>query len=335
MFKKIYSICLICLLLITFSAVPIYAENGVVSFSVKAIIPSNQINKNLTYFDLKMQPDEKQNLTVTIFNNTNEEIKIGMELTSASTNGNGLIDYTSNSTPDETLKTPLTQVASLPENTITVSANDSKNVIIQLDMPDTSFVGVILGGIILKEIDNDNSSNFEGLTLKNEYSYIIGVKLTENEQDVAPELALKSVKPSLINYRTAVVADIQNTQPTIIKGMQVTGEIYKNNETTIFKSSSNNIVDMAPNSTYAFPIDWKNQKLDPGDYRLHLTAVDGENKWEWDEVFTINKSSANQTNAESPYLPKTLPVILYIILGIAIAAAVLTAGVLIGRRAHK
>jgi hypothetical protein len=52
---------------------------GTMEYSVKANIPKNQINKKLTYFDLKMAPGSKQTISLTVKNTSSEEKKIMIE----------------------------------------------------------------------------------------------------------------------------------------------------------------------------------------------------------------------------------------------------------------
>ncbi|MDT2191624.1 DUF3324 domain-containing protein [Paenibacillus larvae] len=62
---------------------------------------------------------------------------------------------------------------------------------------------------------------------------------------------------------------------------------------------------MAPNSNFDFPINWENEPLKPGTYRLKMKAVAGYEKWEWDQTFTIGEDAevlnnmAVQTNMGS------------------------------------
>ena len=59
----------------------------------------------------------------------------------------------------------------------------------------------------------------------------------------------------------------------------------------MFKTASIESGQFAPNSTLEFVIDWENQYLELGDYLLKLTAIDGNQKWSWDEL-PINKKKS-------------------------------------------
>lgn len=154
-------------------------------------------------------------------------------------------------------------------------------------MPDKDLEGFLLGGILIrKEFEEENSQ--EGVQISNEYAYVIGLQVTEDEQVVSPHLNLKEIYPELVNYRTAIVAELQNDQPVIIGDVDIEAEVYKENKPDeVFKTASIESGQFAPNSTMEFVIDWENQYLEPGDYRLKMTATDGNQKWTWDEPFTI------------------------------------------------
>lgn len=89
-------------------------------------------------------------------------------------------------------------------------------------------------------------------------------------------------------YLYKYIAELQNDQPVIIGDVDIEAEIYKENKPDeVFKKASIESGQFAPNSTMEFVIDWENQYLELGDYRLKLTASDGNQKWTWDEPFTI------------------------------------------------
>ena len=69
------------------------ANAAEMKFAVTAVIPENQIDKNQTYFDLKMQPGQKQTIQVQMKNDTNKEVVVESFANTAITNSNGITDY--------------------------------------------------------------------------------------------------------------------------------------------------------------------------------------------------------------------------------------------------
>ncbi len=93
-----------------------FSKASELNFSVNAVIPDNQIDKEKSYFDLKVTPGEKQKLKVKLRNTTDKEIVINPHIQSAKTNKNGVIDYTPNKIKkDDTLKIAMEDVAKVPE----------------------------------------------------------------------------------------------------------------------------------------------------------------------------------------------------------------------------
>lgn len=216
--RKLYS--LIVILLIGSLISPIIGRaEGSMAYSAKANIPENQINKTLTYFDLKMEPGQEQEITLTVSNSSDKQTTIILSPNIATTNQNGVIDYSQTKGKlDSTLKTPLSSVIS-KEQEVTLAPNETKQVPFTLKMPDKSFNGLLLGGFYVtkKEEAEDSKEAEKNVQIKNNYSYVIGIQLRESLEEVKPQLKMNQIKPALLNYRTAVTVNLQNTEATIIK----------------------------------------------------------------------------------------------------------------------
>lgn len=273
-------------------------------FSVHAIIPDNQVDTRQTYFDLRMSPDQKQTIQIVIDNSRDEELVAQIRLNNASTGRNGLIVYTEQDVRDESLQVAVTDVAALQTETVTVPALGSKTVNIDIQMPKEELEGVILGGIVVTEDETGkNAQATEGISLNNIITYVIGLKLTENDSDVTPDFDLTAITPSLINYKTAVVATLHNKEARIVKNMEVKASVYRSGSDSVFRELSLEDAQMAPLSKGDFVIDWEGEALQPGTYRLKMSAIYEGKTWEWDEEFTI-AAEASDLNKEAVGLKK-------------------------------
>ena len=277
----------------TFSSEEVKAQSAdeQVDFSVQAILPENQRNTGVTYFDLLVDSGETQILQVELFNHDNTALQVLVTPTTASTNRNGLIVYEPQEDYDESLKYPISELVELEANIVNVSANNSQIVNIHLDIPEDPFEGYLLGGIHFEKVVEEELTN-EGVQIQNRYAYLIGLQVTEDEQQVEPNLELTDIEPTLINYRTAVVAKLQNDQPTIINDVTISAEVFEVGGEEPIKTAVMENSQFAPNSTMDFVIDWENQYLEPGDYQLKLLATSGRYEWEWDESFSITDEQA-------------------------------------------
>lgn len=284
------------ILLVTFIPFSVHGSESDVGFSVRAIIPKNQIDPMKSYFDLKMKPGQKQVIKIQVFNSSSQEETIEMDITFATTNRNGLIDYseTDSKRKDESLKFPLTEIAKTENREIVIPAGKSKIVPITISLPKQKFNGVILGAAhFKKQLKETNEHSTSGVEIKNQYAYVVGIKLTETTEEVLPDLHLKYIQPKLINYRTAVVANIQNSEAVIVENMDVTAKIYKKGSIKLLYSTNKQDLNLAPNSNFEYPIDLKNDPFKPGTYRLKMKSIIGTQIWEWDEVFTVGKVENN------------------------------------------
>ena len=320
--KKIISILVVCL--IGLQHMPMIGEAAeTMAYSVKANIPENQINKTLTYFDLKMEPNQRQDITLTVSNSSDEKATILISPNVAMTNQNGVIDYSkADEKVDSTLKNPVTSIISKAQE-VTLEPKETKEVPFTIQMPEKEFDGLILGGFYIskKEDDSNTKDKEKDVQIKNKYSYVIGLQLRENTNEVKPVMELNEIKPALLNYRTAVTVNLQNTEATIMKDVSVDAKVMKKGTTKVLHETKKEGLSMAPNSNFDFPINWDNQSLDPGTYTLQLIAQSGEDKWEFEKEFKISAKDSTDLNKEAVELEKTEPnwiLIISVVAGITI-----------------
>ena len=294
-----------------------HAEESM-AYSVKANIPENQINKTLTYFDLKMDPNQKQEITLTVSNSSDEKATILITPNVAMTNQNGVIDYSqSKAKVDSSLKNPLTSIIS-PKQEVALEPKEKKEVAFTLQMPEKSFDGKILGGFYItkKEEDTKGKETDKNVQIKNKYSYVIGLQIRENTNEVKSAMKMNQIKPALLNYRTALTANLQNTEATIMKDLSVDAKVMKKGSTTAIHETSKKNLSMAPNSNFDFPINWDNKTLEPGKYTLQLVAKSNADEWKFEEDFEITSKESKSLNEEAVELEKAEPNWLLIILSV-------------------
>nr|WP_273715436.1 DUF916 domain-containing protein [Leuconostoc mesenteroides] len=91
--KSHYLIVSMVMTIISFSLFVTGVSASEMNFSVNAVIPTNQIDKEKTYFNLKMAPKQEQDVTVTLKNNTKKDITVEIGINTAKTSSNGVIAY--------------------------------------------------------------------------------------------------------------------------------------------------------------------------------------------------------------------------------------------------
>lgn len=296
------------LILITVVSVFLYAPSLIsaaqtdgINYSVSAIIPDNQIDKQNSYFDLKMSSHQSEQISVRVYNSGNDSIRVKSEIHDALTSTSGTMNYlSSDNNTDSSLRYSLKNITSLENsNTIDVPAHSSKTINATIKMPDlNNFNGIILGGWYFEKDNTDKKIN-SSFGINNKYSYVVGIKYTVGDSLPNPNIKLNSVKPSLSNGHTAVLLNIQNTTPVIISGLTYDTKIYKSGSNKIVKSNTIKNGSMAPNSNFDMSVLYGSTPLTAGDYVAKVSVKNKDHNWQFEKKFTVTAKDAQTINSKT------------------------------------
>lgn len=311
---------------------PLVGHAEDMAYSVKANLPENQRETGNTFFDLLVKPEQTQELSITITSGSDKEETYTITPNIATTNNNGVIEYSQ--TPnkkDSSLKVPFTDLISEKQE-ITLAPTESKEVKFTLKMPKKPIEGVVLGGFYIQKKDDENQGKTDRkVMIENKYAYVIGARLIESEKESEPKLAINDITPGLINYRTAVSVNLQNTAPRIIKGLSVDGYVTEKGSTEVLHQTKKDDLMMAPNSNFDYAVLWDKQELKPGKYTMHVKASIKELSYEesFEKNFEIDAKEAKEANKEAVELEKGPDYQFYILIGVAIFGVLLLVGLLV------
>lgn len=274
-----------------------------IGYYVRAVLPPNQTDQSLGYFDLRMEPAGEQELHVEVVNESDQQLRLAVDSISASTNRNGVIDYKTPEIRDVTLKYPFAELARIDEPLITVEPQSTSVVSIRLTMPDQQYDGSILGGLVFTKQDPESSTDYEGAVIRNIYSYVIGVVLHETDVRVTPDFELNSISVDSVNYMPSIVHQIRNKEAAIAKNIKL-DVVIKDSSGKAIAEISKSQVDMAPNSVMplavtvaAGPEEATVQKLTAGSYHSEVRLEYEGEIWNFAEAFTIGRTEAEQVNS--------------------------------------
>ncbi|MGY3766270.1 DUF916 and DUF3324 domain-containing protein [Vagococcus vulneris] len=283
-------------------------DNQAFDFTMSAELPDNQQNKDVTYFDLKVRPGDKQDLKLRVTNTGKKKKKIRVTPTNAKTNQNGNIDYSippKSYKQDSSLKNPFTTFVEGGSKIVDVAPGKTEDVVFKMTLPKQPFKGLVLGGFVADlPDDKSNAEDTKGVKIVNKFQVVKAIMLREDDGKVEPELKLNKIKPALVNYHTAVTANIQNIEPVMFGKLKIDAKITKKGSDRVIKSTVAENQEMAPNSNYNFPIMWEDEPLEAGDYTLKMTASTGDKKWPFTKNFNISESDSNKLNKEAVNLNK-------------------------------
>ncbi|MFC6181650.1 DUF916 and DUF3324 domain-containing protein [Lactiplantibacillus daowaiensis] len=278
-------------------------------FSVQTELPSNQVNKKVSYFDLKVSPKQNQTIYIKIKNHDKIAHTYTVATNLATTNDNGVIIYNDlRSKPDSSLTFNIADAVA-GKQTVQVAAKSTKRIGIKLELPVTPFKGVALGGInIYQQSTNQDDQPKSGLSLQNKFGYVIGLQLREQTKvTVKPDLKLLTVGPRQVNHRNYVNAKLQNPHANLLHGLKVTSYVTKVGSTKQLLKTTKSQLEMAPNSHFNFALGDGTTELTAGNYQLHLksSAENGAYQWRFTKKFTVTAAKAKQLKQTT--LPDTMP----------------------------
>ncbi|MBK0039222.1 DUF916 and DUF3324 domain-containing protein [Enterococcus sp. S52] len=275
------------------------AEEGTLNFYVTPEFPKSQIEGSTSYFDLNLAAGETETLALKLQNAGNESIQVQVTPHTAYTNVHGGVEYGKDAEePDTSLSYSLDELID-PSGVIELAGNETKTITVPLHMPEESFEGFLAGGLRITEVkeeQEDNTSNEEGLAIKNEFAYVVGVVVSNSRTSVQPDLDLLDVFADQLNYRNVISATIQNFTPTFVNQMTVEATVQQAGEDEVLYEASEEMMQMAPNSHFNFPISLEGDRFQSGEYVLNLKAISGEEEWAWERTFTIDTDEARSLN---------------------------------------
>lgn len=328
----------------------IYASSS--NFNVSPEIPENQVDKNLGYFNLVMSPESQQTLSFKVNNATSKSITVEMAFAHSTTNGNGLAIYdSSKAIKDSSLKYNIEDFVDIPKKEVTIAAHAQVIMTAKVTMPKGMDTGILSGGFSFKKKEgNQESGSSKGVSIKNEYRYVIALVTQQNIQKVSPQLKLNEVKATQVNSRNVFAANLQNISPTYLQDMNATATVKGVTNSELKYSFENSDMKMAPNSNFDFAIpvsikgnigDQTSKALEAGKYHLSMTVygvksatgayettvngktVNYEYKWTFEKDFEIAGEKAKKLNNSDPTVHYKEPINWLMIIGIALILIIL------------
>lgn len=271
-------------------------------FSYEVLFPDNQKNSNTGYYDLLMQPGEKQTLQLRLTNQSEKPLKVETRVNSAKTNGNGVIEYGTNELkPDASLVYNLEELMTGPQEVI-LPANSSKIIEFKVALPTTPFEGYLAGGIQLKPMTETDTEQQEQAIVINKLAYLVGVLISESDvKKVMPELKLNNVSLKLKDGDYNLFVNLSNVKPVFVEKMAVEIKIKEINQKIPLLEFEQKDMRMAPNSMINIPISLHNQEISSGEYtaEIHITEETGRN-WTWVKNFTLMRVAAEKLKQKEP-----------------------------------
>lgn len=282
-------------------------------YTVESVIPENQVDKEKTYYYLRMAPEQTQTIQVKVISTQKEPVVVHLAIHDAVSSEVGAIDYAAEKpTLDKSLREPITSFVTIKDNLkkVTVENFEEKIIEYEIKMPKEPYAGVKLGSLRFVHKGDEGKKNESGLIP--EYARVIALMLTEDEDTFnhGAELHLKKVQLSLSNGRKVIAANIQNDQPKVLQKMTIKGQVKEKGKSEVLAKHEMEDFSVAPNSNFNFEIPLGVERFLPGTYVFTGEAKGDGRTWKWDEEFTVGEKQAEKVNEETVFklqVPKWVP----------------------------
>ena len=263
-------------------------------FSYQLQFPDNQLDQELGYYHLKMAPNDKQEVSIVVTNHREEPLEIELSVNGAKTNENGVVEYGETDIKnDASLRIDFTELVTGPTE-IKLAKNETKKIVLTINMPKESFDGQIAGGIQLKKRDVDDQTKEPGIQVRNKYVYLIPMVLQETDTKLTPQLKLNAITLDLVKGPPAIYTNISNTQAMYMNDVKINVAISEKGKSDVLYRKEQENIKMAPNSFIAMPIPLENRRIEPGRYIAKIQVQSKQGDVEWEKEFDISNNEAKE-----------------------------------------
>ncbi|ALS01181.1 hypothetical protein ATZ33_07295 [Enterococcus silesiacus] len=269
---------------------------GATGFTYKVSYPENQMEENLGYYKLKMNPNDQQVIKIALTNPGSEKLTVNVRLNGAKTNQNGVIEYGDSIIEnDSSLKIDFKDIVTAPK-TVELGPGETKDLDLTIKMPAIAFDGTLAGGVQLMRADQGEKDKKAGSQIINQYAYIVGILLQETDKVIEPKLELNSVKADQDNARNAIFVNVSNIEAAYLNDITAEVQITEKDNDAVIYERKQTAMRMAPNSFINFPISMNGEKMKAGKYKAKILMISGDKKWSWDQEFEIKQKDADRFN---------------------------------------
>lgn len=285
-----------------------------IGFYVNAILPENQVDSSKTYYDLRVFPDMTQHLELEIHNTSDQDIVVEIDINDASSNSAGEVEYKITDVNDEYLQFRLRDILSIPQHEVIIPAGQIAVVPLQLNMPSEPLKGEMIGSIVVTKQKNETSQT-SGVSLSNVYSYVVGVRLTQEDFQKQIVLDLESVSLQQVNYRSALVYQLANPEPYLLNSSVMDIKVYWEQESEPCWQTEKQNLKMAPSSTMFYALYVSPESVRIGNYHTVVTINGADGDWIFEQDFEINREvldtiqSMDEVASSSSWINKLLVIV--------------------------
>lgn len=268
-------------------------------FSYEVIMPENQKNKEVGYYDLAVEPGKVDSVQLKLNNLSPKPITLLLKYSSAKTNSNGVIEYGPNNLmEDPSLHYDFSDIVTGPDK-VAIEPKQSETVSLVIRSPKEPFDGYIAGGIQIMPQDNlKTASAKDQSVVTNKFAFLVGMLLSEKDVSTEkPELVFNSVSVDDEKGGDQLILNFSNVRPVFAEEMSVDIQVKNKANGRVAFSLNKRKMRMAPNTQINLPIDLQYRLTEAGNYTIYSTiTVRGGESWSWEQEFSLSEKEVQILN---------------------------------------
>lgn len=270
-------------------------------FEVIPVASKQQLNQKVTYFDLKLAPNQATTVTVNVKSTSQTPITVETSVAKATTNTNGVVEYKAfKQNKSWGLPANIEKVVTTDQNKIQLQPGEVKPVTYQIKMPKAAFDGELVGGLnFVKKVTDDKVKTNSSMGVKNQYAYTIAMVLHGQQELTKNKMSLGKITTRQINNRNVISIPLNNQTAAFLNKVTTKVTIKKQGQAKAVYTQKTSDGQMAPNSVYELPVRIGETAFRPGRYTAQVVVTSKQQHWQFTKDFTITKKQARHYNQKA------------------------------------
>lgn len=305
---------LLLLLLLSFPPLTVYAEGNDFEFRVEPIFPESQIG-NQGYYHFKGTPGSTVTLQARVINDSEKELNVTIRSLNAYSGNQGILYQPEPILEGTAITNELFQFNKATTSPTELSLDPLQSEVVEFKVTIPEINGTLLGSMEFRVFQGTEELTKEeenSQLLIDQYKAInIGVQIDVADYKETSSLNLE--KPTFSPEQIAIMIPMGNNHPVIIPNISGTYEVTKSEDEAFSLTGDIPPFNMAPMTTFHYPIRWSEGMLEPGTYHVTSTLDVNGNTQTYKQTFSIENKEIKETQekmeerGEIEVTPKTFP----------------------------
>lgn len=265
------------------------------NYSVSPSFGATQKKETTNFYDMRLQPKQTDTFQLTITNQAKQPQTFQITVNTATTNRNGIVDYTKTDFPkDPSMTVAIKDLITIDPPKVTISAHQSHTVNFHLTMPNQPIAGILLGGVVVRPIQEKE----QGKGIQHVFMHTLAIRVDQTDQTIPTKLIGGNVTIGQDNLHNQVSMALRNPEPKLLTQLEGTFTVTKKGHSTPLTKKTRNNLSIAPNSAFTLPLAL-DQTFKAGDYTYTIQLKNANGEWKFSKDFTIKTSEAKKYNNTS------------------------------------